>query len=121
MSKHGWPIRIARGLAIFIVFTLVLSALVMVIWNALIPDLFHGPVLGYWQALGLLVLAHILFRSHGPWRHAGGWGHERWRKRFEDKLAAMPPEDRERIREEWRRRCGWAPEAGTAKGEEHKA
>lgn len=33
----------------------------MSLWNRLLPDLFGAPVLGYWQALGLLVLAKIVF------------------------------------------------------------
>ncbi len=35
-------------------------ALVMLLWNALLPGLFAVPAVGYWQALGLLVLARLL-------------------------------------------------------------
>jgi len=37
--------------------------LVQWLWNALMPDIFGLPVIGYWQAVGLVVLAHILFGS----------------------------------------------------------
>jgi len=29
---------------------------IMWLWNALIPELFHGPVLTFWQTFGLLIL-----------------------------------------------------------------
>ena len=58
-----------------------------------VPDL--------WWLLGLLLLAHILLRGWGPWRYGHGWKHERWRRRFEEKFAAMTPEEREKVQEEW--------------------
>ena len=33
------------------------------LWNALMPDLFHLPVITFWQALGLSVLCSLLFKS----------------------------------------------------------
>jgi hypothetical protein len=46
----------------------------MHLWNCLIPLLFHGPILSYWQTAGLLLLSKIFFsgfhgRHHG--RHHG--------------------------------------------------
>jgi hypothetical protein len=76
----------------------------MLLWNALVPDLFHGPFLTFWQAVGLLVLLHILFHSCGGGRH-GGWAHRHWKARFEAKLAAMTPEEREKFKDEYNRRC----------------
>ena len=35
--------------------------IVMWLWNALMPDIFNLPEIGYWQAVGLVVLAHIFF------------------------------------------------------------
>jgi hypothetical protein len=39
--------------------------LFMRLWNWLIPELFHGPILNFWQGIGLLVLFKILFGHHG--------------------------------------------------------
>jgi hypothetical protein len=75
----------------------------MLLWNALIPDLFHGPFITFWQAIGLLVLSHILFHSCGG-RH-GAWAHHHWRHRFEAKLAAMTPEEREKFKEQYHHCC----------------
>ncbi|MFT6370234.1 MAG: hypothetical protein ACJAWH_001317 [Maribacter sp.] len=35
--------------------------LVMRLWNWLMPELFDLPLIGYWQAVGVLVLAKIIF------------------------------------------------------------
>jgi hypothetical protein len=110
--KHWWLSRIAKGLAFFALAVIVLGGITMLLWNALVPDLFHGPLLSFWQAVGLLLLTHILLRGWSPWRHHGGWHHDRWKHRFEEKLAAMTPEEREHFRAEYRHRCGWDPGAG---------
>lgn len=109
--KRWWVGKIAAGIGFFVAATLLLSLVVLLLWNALIPALFSGPVISYAQAIGLLVLSHILLRGWSPWRHRNGWRHDRWKKRFEGKLAAMTPEEREHFREEWKRRCGWDPGA----------
>lgn len=33
------------------------------LWNALIPDLFGGPTITFWQGIGLLILSGMLFKS----------------------------------------------------------
>jgi hypothetical protein len=111
--KQWWMLKAAK-FALFLVFGIaVFGFLTMQLWNILIPDIFHGPTVTFWQAIGLLVLSHILFRGWGGhWRH--GWKHDRWKHRMEEKLAAMTPEERERFKAEYRRRCGWEP------GEEKK-
>jgi hypothetical protein len=101
--KTWWAVRIAKGIMIGAVIGLVVGFVVMGLWNALIPELFHGPVITYWQAIGLLVLSHVLFRGHCG--HGRGWRHESWRKKFEAKLAAMTPEEREKFRSQWHHRC----------------
>ncbi len=101
--KTWWAVRILKGLMIGAVIGLVVGFVVMGLWNALIPELFHGPVITFWQAVGLLVLSHILFR--GPGARMGGWRHDRWKKRFDAKLAAMTPEEREKFRSQWHSRC----------------
>lgn len=79
----------------------------MSLWNWLVPVLFNGPVLSFWQALGLLVLSKILFggfrgRRGGP----GGHMRDRWRRRWEEKMKHMTPEQREELRRKWKARCG---------------
>jgi hypothetical protein len=41
------------------------GAVVMLLWNTLVPGIFGLAVLNFWQALGLLVLARLFFGSFG--------------------------------------------------------
>jgi hypothetical protein len=62
----------------------------MVLWNAVLPSLFGWPLLGYWQAFGLLVLARLLVGwpgeapDPGSKEPPGG----RWREAFAAKMKA---------------------------------
>ena len=80
-----------------------LSLVVMSLWNWLVPSLFQGPAVQYWQAVGLLLLSRILF---GGLRGRGGW-HGHWRQRlWRERWASMTPEERERLRERFQHRGG---------------
>jgi hypothetical protein len=101
MKRGFWIARGAKILVMIAVVLAVVSFLVMTLWNWLVPPLFGGPMLHYTEALGLLVLARLLFgglRPHGrgPWGHS--WHHARahWEQ--------MTPEERERFRSRFR---GW--------------
>lgn len=81
------------------------SAVVMLLWNAILPDLTGVGSLSFWQALGLLILCKILFggfgkgchgrKKHGPSRH------------FRNKWRNMNEEERQKLKEEWKKRCRW--------------
>jgi hypothetical protein len=103
--RRQWQRRAGKFFIIGIVVFAVLSTAVMFLWNGLVPDIFHGPGISFWQAAGLLLLSHILLRGWSPGRH-GGWRHEQWRKRMEERLASMTPEEREKFKERWEHRCG---------------
>lgn len=112
-----WPIRyVARGIVFVLAAAAGFGFVVMTLWNAVIPAVFNGPTLTFWQAVGLLLLSHVLFRGWVPWRNGGNWQHERWRRRFEEKLAAMTPDEREQFRAEWKLRCGWHAEPSDSSG-----
>jgi hypothetical protein len=105
---RSWVVsKIAKGLVILVVAMTVLGAGTMLLWNALIPEMFHGPALTFWQALGLLVLAHIMVRGWSPWYGRPDWRHDRWRQKMHEKFSRMSPEERENVRAEFRRKCGW--------------
>jgi hypothetical protein len=97
-----WVLRAILIIPLVIAVLALVGLVVMLLWNALVPQLFHGPVLGYWQAVGLLLLCRLLFgglRGRGGWR--GHWRH-RWRERWEQ----MTPEERAQLTERIRSRCG---------------
>ena len=87
----------------------------MYLWNWLVPDLFGGPVITFWQALGLLVLSKILFSGFGKGggKHGGGWKSNHWKEKWN----SMTPEDRERFKEKMKDKWCWPrkdnPEVGT--------
>ena len=63
----------------------ILAALtVMLLWNALLPDLFDFPEIGFWQALGLSVLSTLLFKSSGSSSESCPhlWSHPKPREDF---------------------------------------
>jgi len=45
--------------------------IVMWLWNALMPAIFNLPEVSYWQAVGLVVLAHVFFGSHNTFSNRG--------------------------------------------------
>lgn len=38
--------------------------IVKLLWNMTLPELFKAPALDYWQALAMIVLSNILFKTH---------------------------------------------------------
>ncbi len=76
----GWIVLGIVGVSAFI---LVFGAVIMWLWNALLPDLFHFGTITYWQAVGLAVLARLLFgsmhhgHSHGRHGKFSRWGYRR--------------------------------------------
>ena len=54
--KHKKFIRGPLFLLKMVLILAVTSVIVMLLWNALIPAIFSGPVITYWQAAGLLLL-----------------------------------------------------------------
>lgn len=97
--------RVLRGLkfvAFAIVFAAIFGWVVMSLWNWLMPNLFGLHLITYWQALGLLILAKILF---GGFRGRPGH-HMQWRHRMMERWEKMSPEEREKFRQSMRAGCG---------------
>lgn len=83
------PVFIVGGLAL-------LSAVVMLLWNALMPQIFNLPEIGFWQALGLFILSKLLFgglpHKH---KHHPHISHKRW--------DSLSEEEKEKMREQWKK------------------
>ena len=100
--KKGW--RIAGCVVLGALFLVAIAYVTMLLWNWLVPVLFNGPVISYWQAVGLLVLSKILFSGKGSWGgHARGCDHRV--SAWKNKLSSMTPEEREafkkKLNEKW--------------------
>lgn len=89
--------RILKWIVVGALLISLFGLVTMMLWNWLVPDLFNGPVISFWQALGLVVLSKILFGGLGGKSNRGGHAH--WKHRYKDKLAGMTPEERERFKE----------------------
>jgi hypothetical protein len=89
MSRGKRFAIMAAGALFFIPTLLALfSAVTMWLWNWLMPTLFKLPAIGFWQAVGILLLAQILFKGG----HAGKMGRSRWRReRIRDEMGKQGP------------------------------
>ena len=98
-----------RFLAFAILFVGLAGLAVMLLWNALLPAILGVSAISFWQAVGLLALSRILF---GGWRGGRGWGGEHgpgrrdWKQKMTERWQQMTPEQRARMKEQWRDRCG---------------
>src|SRR5688500_5014857 len=99
--------KIIMIILVAIIGLLALGVVTMLLWNWLVPTIFSGPQIGFWQALGLFVLAKILFGGWGGGKGRCKGGAYSWKHRYYDKLSSMTPEERERVKqrmsEKW---CG---------------
>ena len=78
------------------------SAVVMLLWNWLVPPIFGGSAISFFQAAGILILTKILFGGWGGWRHKKNY----WREKMRRRIASMPPEDRERFKARFKEKWG---------------
>ncbi len=101
--------KIALIILAVITMVLLVVALVQCLWNWLLPDIFGLKEISYWQAFGLFILAKLLFGGK-PGKPGGFRGrcNENTKSEEMDDISA---EDRDRLREEWKRRfrdkCGF--------------
>jgi hypothetical protein len=93
------------GLLMLVLFGVVTQLL----WNWLVPVLFSGPVISFWQAMGLLALSKILF-----WGFGGGhkkWSSHRshqWKQQWMERYSKLSPEDREKFKQKFKEKwCSW--------------
>jgi hypothetical protein len=79
-SRIGW---IILGVIGFPAFAFLFGAVVMLLWNWLMPVIFHLGVISYWQAVGLAILGRLLIGGfhHGP-HHRGRHNCGPWKHRY---------------------------------------
>lgn len=106
--SRGMKILACVALGLIAVF--LFGLITMSLWNWLVPVLFNGPVISFWQALGLLLLSKILFWGFGGKRrwHQNQYSEGHWKSKFYNKFSSMTPEERaalkEKMKEKW---CHW--------------
>jgi hypothetical protein len=109
--KKFWILRCIKIALLVVLGVFVLGWVVMSLWNWLIPALFNGPVINFFQALGILVLSKILFGGfkkggHHHCGHCGKGGHYSWKQRFAERMSQMSPEQKEKIKQKMKQKLG---------------
>lgn len=98
--------RIIKIILKVVVMLAIFTFATMVLWNNLIPEIFKGPTITYAQALGLLILSRVIFGGFGHGFARRGWGHHYWnKKKFEEKLSKLSPEEQEKFRTRFETKC----------------
>ncbi|MCG2577614.1 DUF3106 domain-containing protein [Dechloromonas sp. XY25] len=112
-DKSGCTARCIKIGLLIVAGIAAITWVVMQLWNCLLPDLFAGVSrIGYWQALGVLVLSRILF---GGLR---GGGHGHWRERRAH-WESMTPEERQQLKGRFGSRWGKCCSSPKAEAEEN--
>ena len=103
MKSAFWIRRIVMFTLIGAIAILVFGGVVMLLWNNILAQVTNVHTITFVQALGILILSKILF---GGFR--GGWGGRRhyWKQKMMSKWNNMTPEEREKFKQEWQKRCG---------------
>jgi ABC-type multidrug transport system fused ATPase/permease subunit len=79
------------GILLFLAMSALFGLVVMFLWNTLISGIFGLSMISYWQAVGLLILARVLFGGIG-------WGNSRrfgYGNIFRDKWFGMSETEKE--------------------------
>ncbi|MCL4512305.1 MAG: hypothetical protein M1470_14790 [Bacteroidetes bacterium] len=61
--RRGW--WFVFSLPFMLAFMAVAGLVLMLLWNSLLPIIFGIKAIGYWQAVGLLILSKVLFGGIG--------------------------------------------------------
>lgn len=104
MHKKFWIKKIIGFTALAAAFGSLLSYVVMRLWNGILTEVVHVSPISFVQAIGILVLSKILFGGfHGRW--GGGCPGNHFKNEMKEKWHSMSPEEREKMKEEWRNKC----------------
>lgn len=96
------PLKILFFIVVFIAFAAALSWLVMVLWNAILPDLVGVKRITFWKAAGLLLLSKILFGGFGGRRRH--WKDSK-KKHWRNKWMTMNQDERLEAKTRWKEYC----------------
>lgn len=56
--------KIMFMLAVVLIVFFIEALLVKLLWNITFPEMFNAPFLDYWQAMSIMLLSNILFKTH---------------------------------------------------------
>ena len=95
MKRSRWAKFILLFILIAPIAIFVFGKVIMLLWNNILTPVLHVSEITFWQGLGILVLAKILFGGFG-----GRGGSNHYYKKQRMMWNAMTPEQREKLKEE---------------------
>ena len=83
-------------------FFALISFVVMLLWNNILPEIIYVKAISFWQAGGIFILCKILF----GFGRMGGFRRDkkRFKNRMAERVKTMTPEERERFKEKLKNR-----------------
>ncbi|MBK7096803.1 MAG: hypothetical protein IPH57_17705 [Saprospiraceae bacterium] len=96
---HRFKCRRGFFILIPIAIFFAVTAVVMLLWNAILPVVLGIKAISYWQAGGILVLSRILFGNFGFGKHR--WHHSR---EMRERFFHMTDEEKQEFKEKWKER-----------------
>lgn len=95
------------GALIFLAVFAAAIAIVMLLWNALIPSIIGWTSINYWQAAGLMILSRFLLGGFGRFGKFGRFGHHHHHdrghhKRKKEEMIALREKMKDMSRDERR-------------------
>ena len=100
--RGNWMARVIKIMLFAVIAFVVFGFVVMALWNWLMPALFGLRHIGFWQAVGLVILSKILFGSF----HSHGGRRMHWRRRMRERWEHITPAEREKFQTNMRAWCG---------------
>jgi hypothetical protein len=104
--KHNWKGKWLFFIPLMLIGGALMVALLMVLWNWLMPTIFGLITITYWQAAGLLLLSKLLFsgfnfnkRGHKP-----PFANNRSNP-LKNKFMNMNEEEKQAFKAKWKEKC----------------
>lgn len=94
MKKIFYKGRFVFFPLIGIAFLSLVSYVVMLLWNNLLPEILGVRAITFWQAMGIFILSKILFGFGKGGKMGSSWKRERMAERFKE----MTPEEQEQFK-----------------------
>jgi len=101
MNRKDWKRKKALLFLLVPIGVGLLIWVVMLLWNAILPEVIGVSTINYWQALGIFILSKILFggfKGKGP-------GRGKFKSKFKNKFRNMTDEEKASFKTEWESRC----------------
>jgi len=81
-----------------------LSWVVMLLWNNILPTIIGVKAISFWQSMGILALSKILFSGFKGGDRRPEFHHNH-KQDFPNRRIPMSREEREKMRAEWKESC----------------